>query len=41
MKPWLDRTGFGPMAVFRVVDCVATVWTMETTLAPKTYVPLT
>jgi len=41
MKPWLDRTGFGPMAVFRVVDCVATVWTMETTLAPKTYMPLT
>jgi uncharacterized pyridoxamine 5'-phosphate oxidase family protein len=40
MNPWISAAGYDPMAVFKIVDCVATVWTMEKTLAPKTYVPL-
>jgi len=40
MNPWIQAAGFSPMAVFKVVDCVATVWSFDKTLAPKTYVPL-
>jgi pyridoxamine 5'-phosphate oxidase len=40
MKPWIDAKGFAPMAVFRVVDCVATTWSFDKTLEPKTFVPL-
>lgn len=41
MSPWIEAAGYTPMAVFKVVDCMATYWSMETTLAPKTYVALT
>ena len=41
MNAWIEAAGYSPMAVFKVVDCVATTWSMETTLAPKTYVQLT
>ncbi len=40
MKPWIDNAGYAPMAVFKVVDCVATTWSFDKTLAPKTYVSL-
>jgi uncharacterized pyridoxamine 5'-phosphate oxidase family protein len=40
MKPWIDSAGFAPMAVFKVVDCVATTWRFDQTLAPKTFVSL-
>jgi pyridoxamine 5'-phosphate oxidase len=38
LKPWIEKKGFDVMPVFRVVDCVAHVWTMETNLLPKEYV---
>lgn len=40
MKPWIDAAGYSPMAVFRVVDCVATTWRFDKTLEPKTFIPL-
>ena len=40
LKPWIEKKGFDVMPVFRVVDCVACVWTMETNLLPKEYVKL-
>lgn len=40
MKPWIDAAGYSPMAVFKVVDCVATTWRFDKTLEPKTFVPL-
>jgi len=40
MNPWIEAAGYTPMAVFKVVDCVATTWSFDKTLAPKTYVPL-
>ena len=35
MQPWIKEKGYGFLAVFRVKDCAATVWTMATNLAPK------
>ena len=40
MKPWIDAAGFTPMAVFRVVNCVATTWSMDKTLAPKEFIEI-
>ena len=40
MQPWIQEKGFGFLAVFRVKDCAATVWTMATNLAPKEYITL-
>jgi pyridoxamine 5'-phosphate oxidase len=40
MKPWIDAAGYEPMAVFRVVKCVATTWSMDKTLAPKEYIEI-
>jgi len=41
MNPWIQAAGYEPMAVFKVMDCIATVWSFDKTLEPKTYVPLT
>ncbi|MCK9617313.1 MAG: pyridoxamine 5'-phosphate oxidase family protein [Lentimicrobiaceae bacterium] len=41
MKPWIAKTGYEPMGLFRVTHCVATTWTMTNTLAPKIFVNLT
>lgn len=40
LKPWIEKKGFDVIPVFRIVDCVAFTWTMETNLAPKQYVNL-
>jgi uncharacterized pyridoxamine 5'-phosphate oxidase family protein len=40
LKPWVEEKGFGVIPVFRVVGCVAYVWTMEKNLAPKEYINL-
>lgn len=40
MKPWIAKTGYEPMGLFRITHCVATEWRMGTTLAEKTYVSL-
>ena len=40
LKPWVEKNGFDPIFVFRVVDCTALVWTMATNFAPKEYIPI-
>ena len=40
LKPVVERFGPDMMVLFRVGECVATVWTMEDNLAPKKYVRL-
>ena len=40
MNAWIAAAGYSPMAVFKVVDCVATTWSFDKTLEPKTYIPL-
>ena len=41
LKPWVEKTGYEPISVFRIKDCVATVWTFETNFSPKEYLRLT
>jgi pyridoxamine 5'-phosphate oxidase len=40
MKPWIDQVGFKHMAVFRVKHAVATTWSLETEMQPKTFLDL-
>ena len=40
MKPWIDQVGFKYMAVFRVTNCIATTWSLETELQPKSFIQL-
>ena len=41
MKPWVEQFGYELLIVFKVVDCVAQIWTFENNLAPKEYINLT
>jgi uncharacterized pyridoxamine 5'-phosphate oxidase family protein len=38
MKPWIDQVGFKYMAVFRLKNGIASVWSLETETRPKTYI---
>jgi pyridoxamine 5'-phosphate oxidase len=38
LKPLVEKKGLSAIPVFRIVDCAACVWTMETNFAPKEYV---
>jgi pyridoxamine 5'-phosphate oxidase len=40
LKPWIEEKGLDVIPVFRIVDCVAFTWTMETNLDPKQYINL-
>jgi uncharacterized pyridoxamine 5'-phosphate oxidase family protein len=40
LKPWVERDGYGLLAVYRMKKGVATVWTMKTNLAPKEFIEL-
>ena len=40
LKPWVEKKGFDMIVVFRIVDCVAHQWTMETNFLPKEYINL-
>lgn len=40
MKPWIEERGYQFLAVFRVRNAAAVVWTMATNLEPKTLVQL-
>jgi pyridoxamine 5'-phosphate oxidase len=40
LKPLIEKKGLDVIPVFRIVDCVAYLWTMETNLSPKQYIPL-
>jgi uncharacterized pyridoxamine 5'-phosphate oxidase family protein len=38
LKPFVEREGYDPLAVFRLGKGVASIWKMRTNLAPKTIV---
>lgn len=38
LKALIKEKGFDAILVFRIVDCVAHTWTMETNFSPKKYV---
>ncbi len=40
MQPWIKQFGYKFMALFRVRNAVATVWTMASNLVPKVTIPL-
>jgi len=40
LKPLVQKSGYGPIKVFRVTGCKAFVWTMATNFAPKEYIDL-
>jgi len=40
MKSWIDQVGFKYMAVFRVTNGIATTWSLETELQPKSIIQL-
>jgi hypothetical protein len=40
LKPWVEELGLDMIAVFRITDCVACVWTFEENFAPKKYIKL-
>ena len=40
LKPWVERGGYGPLAVYRLRKGTATIWTMKTNFAPKEYIEL-
>jgi pyridoxamine 5'-phosphate oxidase len=40
LKPWIEQQGYDAMAVYRLQNAKATVWTMETNKEAKAYVDL-
>jgi uncharacterized pyridoxamine 5'-phosphate oxidase family protein len=40
LKPWIEQEGYDAMAVYRLQNAKATVWTMETNKEAKAYVDL-
>jgi pyridoxamine 5'-phosphate oxidase len=40
MKPWIEKHGLAILTVWRLKSGKATVWTMESNFAPKSYVQL-
>ena len=40
LKPWVAQMGYDFLAVYNLKKGIATVWTMKTNFAPKTFVEL-
>jgi pyridoxamine 5'-phosphate oxidase len=40
LKKWVERDGYEPLAVYRIMKGIATVWTMKTNIAPKEFIEL-
>ncbi len=40
LKPWVDQMGYEPLAVYRLKNGVAIIWTMKTNFAPKELIQL-
>ncbi len=40
LKPFVEKAGYGPLAVYRLKNGTATVWAMKTNLEPKKSVNL-
>jgi uncharacterized pyridoxamine 5'-phosphate oxidase family protein len=40
LKPWVERDGYGFLAVYRMKNGKAAIWTMKTNFAPKELIEL-
>jgi len=40
LKAYVEKTGYEPLAIYRMKNGIATIWTFGTNLAPKEYVAL-
>jgi len=40
LKPFVDQTGYDPLAVYRIKNGLASIWAMKTNLEPKKFVKL-
>lgn len=40
LKPWVDQMGYEFLAVYRMKNGVATIWTMKTNFLPKEFIEL-
>jgi uncharacterized pyridoxamine 5'-phosphate oxidase family protein len=40
MKPWIEKAGYKPIAVFMLLNPFAVKWTRETSFEPKEYIQL-
>ena len=40
LRPWVDELGLDILAVFRITECEAVVWTFETNFKLKEYIKL-
>ena len=40
LKPFVEQSGYEPLAVYRLKNGIASVWTMRTNLEPKEYLQL-
>lgn len=40
LKPFVKQAGYDPLAVYRIKNGVASIWTMKTNLEPKKFVEL-
>jgi pyridoxamine 5'-phosphate oxidase len=40
LKPWVERDGYGFLAVYRMKQGKATIWTMKANFAPKEFIEL-
>ncbi|OIO27198.1 MAG: pyridoxamine 5'-phosphate oxidase [Nitrospirae bacterium CG1_02_44_142] len=40
LKPFIEQSGYEPLAVYRMKNGVATIWTMKTNFSPKEFVAL-
>ena len=37
MQPWVEKHGLGLLVVFRITQCEAAIWTMQTNFEPTVY----
>jgi len=40
LKPFVERAGYDPLAVYSIKDGLASIWRMQSNLAPKQFVQL-
>lgn len=40
LKPFVEQSGYEPLAVYRMKNGVAAIWTMKTNFAPKEFIEL-
>lgn len=40
LKPWIEKSGYDMLAVYRLKNGIATIWTFDTNFAAKNYIKL-